>query len=366
MASNSPTTQLDYRNVIETAIRLGVVFLVILLCYRIVDPFLVPIAWGLIIAVAIYPLYLHLVAWSGGRRGLSATAFCLLAILLLVVPAVMLADSSVGAARELGQKIEQGTLHIPGPSDKVREWPLIGEKAHAFWSLASTNLGEAVEKAQPQLKSFGTWLIGRAAAGGVALLQTVVAIIIAGFFLTFAASGHAFARRVGGRISGVQGADFVDVAGATIRSVAQGVLGVAVIQGLLGAVGMAVAGVPAAGLWALLLTISAVLQLPGILVLGPVIAYVFSVADTTTAVLFTAWALPVAFADNVLKPLLLGRGLDVPMPVVLLGALGGMILMGILGLFIGAIVLTLGHTLFVAWLAAGEGEKVGQDATGTD
>jgi predicted PurR-regulated permease PerM len=348
---------LDYQNVIETAIRLGVVTLVIVLCFRIVDPFLVPILWGLIIAVAANPLFVRLVDRLGGKRGLSATLVCLVAVVLLVVPAIMLAESTIGTSRDLGQRIEQGTLDIPGPSEKVRDWPLIGQKTYDFWSLASTNLDAAIDKAQPQLKALGSWLVGRAAAAGGALLQTIVAIIIAGFFLTYTAAGHAFAQRVGFRLGGDNGANFIDVAGATIRSVAQGVLGVAIIQGLLGAIGMAFAGVPGAGLWALILTISAVLQLPGILVLGPVIAYVFSTADTTTAVLFTIWALPVSFIDGVLKPLLLGRGLDVPMPVILIGALGGMILLGIIGLFIGAIVLTLGYTLFMAWLDAGERDK---------
>ena len=152
------------------------------------------------------------------------------------------------------------------------------------------------------------------------------------------------------RLAGEDGAAMVSTAGATIRSVVQGVLGVAVIQSLLAGVGMLVVGVPGAGLWAGLVLILAVIQLPPILVMGPVIFYVFTTASTVTAVLFLVFGLIVSVSDAFLKPLFLGRGVEVPMPVILIGAIGGMMMSGVVGLFVGAVVLALGDQLTIAWV----------------
>jgi predicted PurR-regulated permease PerM len=139
--------------------------------------------------------------------------------------------------------------------------------------------------------------------------------------------------------------------------VAVGVLGIAVIQGLLAGIGMMLADVPAAGLIAIIVLVFAIAQLPPILVLAPVIFYVFSASSTTVAVIFLIWCLLVSFSDVVLKPLLLGRGVDVPMLVILMGAIGGMITSGIVGLFVGAVILALGFTLFQAWIQMAEPES---------
>ena len=146
------------------------------------------------------------------------------------------------------------------------------------------------------------------------------------------------------------GKDYADLSKATIRSVAQGVLGVAIIQSVLSALGMMVMGVPAWGVWTLLILMLAIAQLPPILILGFVSAYVFSVAETTPAVIFLIYCLIVSSSDAFLKPLFLGRGMEIPMLVILLGAIGGMLMSGIIGLFVGAIILALGYQLFMAWL----------------
>jgi len=141
-----------------------------------------------------------------------------------------------------------------------------------------------------------------------------------------------------------------ELAASSVRSVTRGVLGVAVIQSLLAGLGMLVVGVPAAGLWTLLILILAVMQLPSLLVLIPVIFYVFSVSSTVTAVLFTIWAVLIGLSDNVLKPLLMGHGSSVPMLILFMGSLGGFMAGGILGLFVGAVILSLGYTVFMAWV----------------
>jgi predicted PurR-regulated permease PerM len=135
-----------------------------------------------------------------------------------------------------------------------------------------------------------------------------------------------------------------------VRSVTLGILGVAMIQALLASLGLLVVGVPGAGLWALLVLILAIVQLPTILVLGPIIVYVFSTSTTVTAVVFAIWSILVGISDAFLKPLLMGRGVDVPMLVIFIGAIGGFMTSGIIGLFIGAIILALGYKLYLIWL----------------
>ena len=174
--------------------------------------------------------------------------------------------------------------------------------------------------------------------------------MIAGVFLAKAKDCHTISIKMFRSVAGERGAELVDLSSATIRSVAQGVLGVAIIQSLLAGVGMLIVGVPGAGFWTFLVLLLAVVQLPPILVLGPVIFYVFSVSSQTAAVVFAIWSVFVSISDSFLKPLLLGRGVPVPMLVILIGAIGGMMLSGIIGLFVGAVVLSFGFKLFQAWL----------------
>ena len=212
-------------------------------------------------------------------------------------------------------------------------------------------LNAAVEAKKVELKTIGKWLLSAAAGVGGGILMFVVSIIIAGAFLVYGRSGRHAMETVAGRVLGQKGSKkFVDLVGATIRSVAQGVLGVALIQSILAGIGLLVIGVPYAGAWAGLVLLLAIVQLPPLLVLGPIVVYVFSVAEIVPAVIFMIWSMIVSFSDAFLKPLFLGRGMEIPMLVILMGAIGGMILSGIIGLFVGAVVLAVGYSLFRLWL----------------
>jgi predicted PurR-regulated permease PerM len=173
--------------------------------------------------------------------------------------------------------------------------------------------------------------------------------VVAGVLLANASGCVTVSRSLANRLFGDRGPEFEELAGSTIRSVTNGILGVAVIQTTCAGLGFVVAGLPGAGLWTLVFLFAAVLQLGGPVVILPVI-YMFAIASTTKAILFLIWCLFVALMDNVLKPLLLGRGVAVPIAVVFLGAIGGFIAVGIIGLFLGAIVLSVGYKLFLAWL----------------
>jgi len=350
----STEDKLFYRRATEAAIRIGLVFLLVLWCFNIIKPFILLVLWGAIMAVAVYPLFEKLQSMLGGRQKLAATLMTLIALAMIVIPSVILSESAINNSETLAKQMEEGTLSIPPPSDEVKAWPLVGEKLHNAWSLASNNLSAALSKYKDQLKKFAKWVLSAAAGAGAGLLQFIVSIIIAGMLLVYAKSGTEAVEKVSERLVGEQGGKtFVAMAGATIRSVAQGVLGVAVIQAVLAGIGMLVIGVPYAGIWTLLILLLAIIQLPTIIILGPIIVYVFSITTTVPAVIFMIWSLVVGVSDSFLKPLLLGRGLDVPMLVVLLGAIGGMILSGIIGLFVGAVVLAVGYKLLMIWLNEG-------------
>jgi predicted PurR-regulated permease PerM len=336
--------------VVEAVIRIGVVALIVSWCFMIVKPFIVPVLWAMIIAVATYPIFRKLNTAMGEHRVLAAVLFTLMALTLLITPSLMLMESLIESAEKIAKGLESGTVKIPPPPASVSDWPMIGGRVFELWQLASTNLGEAIEKLGPGIKDMGNWLLSAAAGAGAGVLQFVFSIIIAGVFLANAQAGTRAAEAFSARLAGEQGAEFAKIAGATVRSVAQGVLGVALVQTLLAGAGLLVFDVPGAGLWALLVLILAVVQLPPLLVLGPIIVYVFSVSDTTPAVLFMIWNIFVGISDSFLKPLFLGRGVEIPMLVILLGAIGGLMLSGIIGLFVGAVVLALGYKLFMAWL----------------
>ena len=211
----------------------------------------------------------------------------------------------------------------------------------------------------PQIKELGLWLISSMGHLGVGLFMFIVAIVIAGVLLPNAERATRLAERVAMMVTGPRGAELVGLAASSVRSVTRGILGVSAIQAILAGLGMLAAQVPAAGLWTLLVLLVGVAQLPTLLVLIPVAIYVFSVSSTTVAVLFAIWALIVGLSDNFLKPLLMGRGVDVPMLIIFVGAIGGFMWEGILGLFVGAVVLAVGYTLFTAWLKSAGVEEDG-------
>ena len=258
-SSMSEDDKLFQSRMLDAAIRISLLALLVLWCFNIIKPFIMPILWGAIMAVAIYPLFVKAQVRLGGREKLTATLITLVALAILIIPAVMLSESLISGTQNISEEYQAGTLTVPPPSEKVKDWPLIGEELHSAWTLASSNLEAAFVKFKPQVEAFGKWFLSSAAGIGAGVLMFVISIIIAGVFLVFARSGSQALEIVIGRVIGEkEGREFVDMSGATIRSVAQGVLGVALIQTILGGVGMLAIGVPYAGVWALLILFMAV------------------------------------------------------------------------------------------------------------
>ncbi len=343
------------KNTIEAAVRLGLLLLLATWCFKIVSPFIVPVMWGVIIAVAIYPLFVKLKSLLGDRNKLAATVYTLLTLALLITPTVMISNSIIDTSIIITERYEAGTLEIPPPDSSVKEWPLVGENLHALWLQASENLSETLNKYNAETKKAGKTIVSSVASAAGTILQFVLSIIISGILVANAGAAYDVTIKFFVRLTNAaDGKTYADLTRATIRSVAQGVLGVALIQALLSAFGMMVMAVPGWGIWSLVVLVMAIAQLPPILVLGFVSAYVFSVAETTPAVIFLIYCIIVSGSDAFLKPLFLGRGMSTPTLIILLGAIGGMMMSGIIGLFVGAIVLALGYELFMAWLDKSE------------
>ena len=339
------------RNMVESSLRIGLLLLLLIMTYDIIKPFTVPILWGAIIAMAAFPLVKWLEPKLGGRRGLAATLITLLFILALVIPTWSVTDATLGGLKNLTAALEAGELQVPPPSAKVESWPLIGEKLFAAWSSANNDLEAFLHNNATQIKELSGSLLKRVGGSLVGILMFVVSLIIAGGFMTFAESCGEAAHRFFVRVGGLNpGGEWAPLTVATVRSVLQGVVGVAIIQTILVSIGLFVAGVPGAPIWSMVVLFLAIAQLPPLIVLLPIMAYVFSTADTTTAVIFAVYQLVAGASDSFLKPMLMGRGLDIPMPVILIGAIGGMIMSGIIGLFIGAVVLAIWYKLFGLWL----------------
>ena len=349
---------------LETTIHVGIVMLLLFWCFRIAQPFIQIFVWGIITAIAVFPGYRWLNSALKGRKKLAAALVTLLLLVIIVVPCVMFALSLVETAQKLSADFIGGSLSIPSPPESIKSWPVIGQTLHGFWHLSSENLTAALGQIAPYLKSLGLWLLNTAAGAGFGIVSFVISIFIAGILLANSARGAQVAKAIAVRLAGERGAELVELSRATVRSVARGILGVALIQSILAGLGCLVVGVPGAGLWALVVLILAVVQLPTFIILAPIVVYVFYTTGTVPAVLFAIWNLLVGGCDSFLKPLLMGRGVDVPMLVVFIGAIGGFMLNGIIGLFIGAIILSLGFKLFELWLNVnGEKEEMPDNAT---
>ena len=353
-ASKLQSSRNSVKLAIEIAVNLGLIIFILIWALMILKPFLALVIWGAIIAVASYTPFLKLQSIFKGSKKLAVIAFTVIGLSVVIIPTSMFSESLIKSSINLAHHIAEGTVDIPPPSENVKEWPVIGKRVHTAWSKAANDFTLFVNDNANQVKEISAIFLTKAAGVGLGILSLVFAILIAAAFLSNAEVAAMSMQRLFRRLAGEQGDKLLDLSAATIRSVATGVLGIAFIQAMLGGLGMVVVGVPGAGLWALFVLIVAIAQLPPWLILGPVIVYVFSVESSMVATMFMVWSLVVSFLDMALKPVMLGRGVEAPMLVILLGAIGGMVMSGIIGLFIGAVILAMAYKLFQAWLEMGE------------
>jgi predicted PurR-regulated permease PerM len=334
---------------IDWAVKLGCLAILLYWSVLLIQPFLTIIVWSIILAVALYPIFDWMVSRLRLPRILAATLITILSFAIVLGPATWLGVSLIATVGSIVDQINDGAILIPPPPGSIKNWPLIGEGFFQFWNLASTNLKAAFAELSPQLKPLGPSLFSVAGSAGINTLQFLAAVALSGFlFLPGPALVSSF-KTLTHHIASKRGAEFVDLAGLTIRNLARGVIGISLLQALLAGLGLIVAGMPAAGLFSFLVLVLGILQVGASIIIILPIVWSWLTMDMHGALLFTAYMVPVSVLDNFLRPIVLSHGLKTPMPVVLMGVIGGLIVHGLIGVFIGPIVLAIAWELVQIW-----------------
>jgi predicted PurR-regulated permease PerM len=341
---------LSGEDVIQFAIRLGLLAFLIYWTTLLIRPFVPILAWSIVLAVAFHPVFESLSGALGRRPKLAATILTVINLAIVIGPATWLGLSAVDGLKAIAGNLGAGNLTVPSPPEGVKDWPLIGPQLYELWNQAFNNIRSALREVAPYLKPLAGTMLSLAGNAGVGTLQFLMAVAVAGFLFPYGSQLVAAGRGFLYRIVPEQSEHFLELAGATIRAVSQGVIGVAIVQSLLAGIGFKLAGIPSAGLLAFAVMLLAIVQIGAAIVLFPVVIWIWFDKDFTTALLLTIFLVIVGILDNVLKPLVMGRGLTTPTIVIFVGVIGGTLAHGIVGLFIGPIILSLAWELTVAWI----------------
>jgi predicted PurR-regulated permease PerM len=339
---------------IDTILKIVILFLLIAWCIGIILPFLQPVVGGAIIAIALYPFFARVKRWLGNRNMLAGVLLTLLLLVILLLPTAWLIKSLVEGIVSLTTQFRNQTLMIPPPDPFVTRWPLIGKPISEIWLLASQNLESTIIIYKEPLSKLGMTILGGVGGFGTSLILFFLSLIIAGTFLIKADASADFAGKLIHRLAGEKSDEIIQIAGVSIRNVAKGILGVAFFQFIAAGTVFMLAKVPFPGLWALAVLVFAILQLPTVIVILPVIIYLFSIKELLAAILWAIALVVIGASDNVIKPLLMGKGSPVPMIVIFIGAIRGFIFSGFTGMFMRAIVLSVCYNLMVHWIGEGQ------------
>lgn len=345
-------------DLMQVALRALLLILMLWICLKLFLPFAPLLVWSLILAVTLYPVQQKLARQLGNSPRLSASIIAILGLLLLGVPSIMLGVPLIEQLISSLIDWRNEGRSIPAPDASVKDWPLIGSALYEAWLAISDNLQGYLRSHADEVRA----ALSRVVSGTGGVITTVLtfagALVIAVVIMVYGEQSSHGARRIAVTlVGGERGANLQRLAVATIRSVAAGVIGVAFVQAMLLGFGFLWAELPGAGVWALVALVLGIIQLPAILIVLPVLGWLwgFHGGDVVSTTMMTVYFVVAGLSDNIMKPLLLGRGVEVPMPVVLLGALGGMIWMGLIGLFLGSVILSVGYQLFWAWVAQESG-----------
>ncbi len=331
-------------------LRLAFIAILLVFSFLIISPFLMILVWGIIISIGVFPLFKKLATLLKGNNKWASIILVLVAIAVLVVPFTLLIINFVDAIENFSNTVDIDAIQIPAPSETVKEWPVIGENVYNLWESSSNNISFLLEKVRPLIVDFVPSLLSFAGSVVGFVFQFIFAVIIAGVLFNYAEEGKKVAEQVFKTILGKNGENFVELSKGTITGVVQGIVGTAVIQAAFLWIGFYAIGLPGTSILTILVLILAMIQLP-VLVIGlPIIIYVFNMESVslTMAIIFSIWTFIGSASDNVLKPILLGRGSPIPMVVMFMGAIGGFLALGIIGLFVGAVVLAITYKVVMA------------------
>ncbi|MFN2377959.1 MAG: AI-2E family transporter YdiK [Candidatus Binatia bacterium] len=332
--------------------------------FWIFSPFLVPLAWASTMVVATWPLLLQVQSLYGGRRAPAVATMTLALLLLLVVPLAYGIDAVVGNVDEIVEWSKSlTTLTVPGPPGWLEALPLVGAKTAGTWrEYAALSPEELAARLTPYAQGLAVWLVQQVGGFGMLVVNFLLTVVLCAVLYangeTAAGGMLAFARR----LAGVQGEKAVHLAGQAVRGVALGVIVTAALQTALSGLGLVVAEVPFAAFLIALVFVLCIAQVGPSLVMLPVTIWVWSSSGSVWGAVFLVWSLACGLMDNFVRPVLIRRGADLPLLLIFSGVIGGLLAMGVIGLFLGPVVLAVAYTVLVDWVSEGDDPAPAADA----
>lgn len=336
----------------EKAVGLVLLAGLVLACVWVLAPFLGAVAWATILAVSTWPWFVRLRRRLGGRRKLAATLMAVALGLAVVAPVVLVVVSLKDAVQSVtAVATDPSALRLPDPPPALTGLPVVGRRIEKAWRAAQADTGAALEVLRPYIRAAALWLLAEGARLGLALLEFLLAVVLAGFFYVTGERIADLVSRCAARIAGDRGPGLVRVSVQTIRGVFSGVIGTALVQGLLQAISFAVVGVPGVALLGMISFIVAMLQVGTAPVWIPAALWLAYQGHKGAAVFIVASGIFINLIDNVIKPYLIGRGGEgPPAMLIFVGVLGGLMAWGFIGVFLGATLIAIGYTLLRSWL----------------
>jgi predicted PurR-regulated permease PerM len=315
-------------------------------------PFLAAAVWATMIVVATWPILLTLQRWLLGRRWLAVTVMTLLLLAIFVLPFAFVIGAFIEHFREItAWATSLANFKLPPPPDWLGKLPLIGARVTSIWhQVASMSQEELAARLSPYLGGIMEWLAGQIGGFGGLLVQIALMVIVSAVLYATGESAAAIALRFGSRLAGERGEHAIQLAGQAIRGVALGVVVTALVQALAGGVGLAIVGVPFVVILTAVMFLLAIVQIGGSPVLICTVAWLYWTGNATWATVLLVWTVPVSLIDNFLRPILIKQGVDLPMLLVIAGVVGGLLAFGLIGIFVGPVVLAVAYTLFTAWI----------------
>ena len=323
----------------------------------ILRPFIAAMIWAATIVVATWPIMMRLEAWAGGRRAVAAAVMSAGLLLGFIVPlGAAVAVLIINGDKILAWVTSVASMHVPPPPEWVANLPLVGHTLDQRWREVLSAPTDLASTLAPYARLMAAWALGL--VGGVAALAIDLLLIMAIAAYLYARGDDAadFLSRFAHRIAGERGPRAVALAGGAVRGVAMGVIVTAVVQALLAGLGLVVVGIPFAAILTVVAVFLAIAQIGVMPVLGPAVIWLYWTGFYGWATALLVWTLFVVSFDNVMRPILIRRGADLPLPLIFAGVLGGIIGFGVIGLFIGPVLLAVTYTLLSDWIESGEPE----------
>lgn len=359
VGDNAEQTQISIEARVSDLVKLGIIGLFGYWSFRLVAPFALIVIWSAILAVALHPLFERLCRSLGNRSVLAATMIVIACLVLITAPLALVTLTFTETIQAVISRLTSENFSLPSAPKGLRDLPLLGEQLYRGWNQVAHNLTDTLLKFQDPLLELAGLIIAKLASIGGGVLSFVVSIILSGVFLTMSPRLAIATRALADRIAGEKGVGFAQLAGKTVRNVSRGVIGVALLQTLLCGLCFMLFDVPARGALVFIVFVLCLMQLGPGLVIVPLIIWGWLYWPAFIALTFTVVGIPIMLIDNVLKPILMARGLTTPMPVILIGVIGGTLSHGLLGLFLGPVVLSVFYELLRAWAwsTSGSGDR---------